>query len=69
MEEKITRLMSDGEKITNQLDFWFPNVCEELLCRRVKSNVTALETGLKSLLSKFKCASFKSPQTTTVNTL
>lgn len=56
-------------KVQTQLDVWFPNVCKELLCRRGKLNLTALETGLKSLLSKFKCASFKSPQTTTVNTL
>lgn len=28
-----------------------------------KKELTALETGLKSLISKFKCASFKSPQT------
>ena len=48
---------------------WIFDVCKDLLCRRVKLKVTALETGLKSLLSKFKCASFKSPQTTTVSTL
>lgn len=53
--------MSDGEKKIGG-DF---QVCKELLCRCVqkKMNLTALETGLKSVISKFKCASFKSPQT------
>lgn len=49
--------------------FGFQMSRQKLLCRRIKLNLTALETGLKSLLSKFKCASFKSPQTTTVDTL
>lgn len=59
----------DGEIITSQLVFLNSNVCEELAFTRVKLIATVLESGLKLLLSKFKCASFKSPQTATVSTL
>lgn len=67
MEEYITCLVSDGKRKLHSRCIFYPQM-SVINCRREISRVSTGKCAESPFL-KFKCASFKSPQTTAVSSL